>query len=605
MKRFLVSHSLLVACGLLLALLLPTSLYLTSVPVWDDATLFANYAGRPLSAALGPFLINDASSYWRPLTALTMVIPLHAGVPLWTAKALNLALFYLFGCLTLRCLARLTLAQDGSTPNAPLAPLIIVAALLALHPVYVESILWIAARADLLLGIFVMIAIDRILLIWRRDGDGRASRWEDGMAMFIVCWLACASKDTGVAWAVIGLLVTLWMAHRQQPRNKVFWHASAAGLGAALLSYLLVRSMVMAPVAGAAHQLTWQHPDWSSGLRNFDEFMARSVTSTVLPLLDQSPYKATGWMEPYGTAQLVLLAVLLIGAAMLGSWRLAQRRPAAGLLFAVSSVMVGAHALVNVVAQPTFGSAMSPRYISPSFTLMIMAAVMCWRSTTGGDGWRQLLRTNGWLVAVTVLILAQSLQVWNVARSAWQSDLDLWRSAWNAGARNKLVVTNLSGALLDAGDPRTARQLASAWIAAHDEPGERRCKLYSTALSANIALNDNASGIALAQKAAPTAWCDPNLAHNITVYLLPDHCGQTLPMLDATLDEPAMPPDRRLWQFSNAQERLGVVLLAAVAQARCGTDARLSELLQEAQAIDPSWATGGTKAAELIRSARQ
>ncbi len=612
-----------IGVAVLVLTLIPAIWFLNNNLIWDDVAIFNNYAGKPWSALLGPFLIADGMSYWRPLTSVTLIGPDRLGAPVWTAKAVDLLLYLMQGWLALETLRLLLKHKWG---YVPLVPMVLMAVLLGIHPVFVETYFWIAARADLLLALWINVGLFWMVRAYISQPHGASSEatWIGAWRGFVVCCLACASKDTGAVWSALAMMLALGMAYRRGAQQRNYWRAWAAGVFGALLAYQVIRMAVLGFSSGASHLVKPVGTGSVAGLRLLDEFLLRSISSTLFPVIDQAPYKAAGWLDGWPGGPLMAIAVVFAGAMVLAVKRALTDHRGAGLentlenkperaqiatIICLAGVtMVVVHAIVNVVAQPTAGSAMSTRYIAPSVSLMAIASFLTWRPLSQRGPWRlemqQLVRSNAVLLAAVLFVMAQSILIWTDARSSWTSNLVFWRDSWNAGSRNQLVANNYAFYLLESGNPQGARRLVHTWITERHASGLQLCHLYTIASMADGALGDTTDGMALSRAALDIGWCNQDLAQNIAVFLMPTACPATLPMLALALAEPDKPAADRLWQFENNDQKLKLLLTAAYAEARCGAEQRVQDLLRQAQAINADWAPSGPMATGLIQSAR-
>jgi len=119
-----------------------------------------------------------------------------------------------------------------------------VALLFAVHPVHVEAVAYIAARADVLAGLFTLAA----LVAHSHPVEGRLREWARALATAACAFLAVASKEVGIAAPV--LLVVFDLIFRP-PRRATLRRDGidrVTGLlptAFAVLSYLCLRTLVL------------------------------------------------------------------------------------------------------------------------------------------------------------------------------------------------------------------------------------------------------------------------------------------------------------------------------------------------------------------------
>lgn len=148
---------------------------------------------------------RPTSNYWRP-TFVAWNILNHAAWGLESPRpwhATNLALHITTTLLAFVLAVRLELGSVGATLSATL---------FALHPTRLEPVAWIAGAADLLLGLWVTLA----MLAWvlRVQARGSMARWGWSGAACIAYALALGSKE-----AALGLPLVMAVYHIEHRRR--------------------------------------------------------------------------------------------------------------------------------------------------------------------------------------------------------------------------------------------------------------------------------------------------------------------------------------------------------------------------------------------------
>ena len=218
---------------------------------WDDIRyLVENPHLRELSLRNLAWMFTGVwLSNWHPLTWLSLGLD-HAlwglNAPLY--KLENVALHLL--CSAALMLLTVRLMQRARTPgpalpagdSRPLVAGIAAAALFALHPQHVESVVWVAERKDILCGLFYVLAI-----ICYVNGAGAAlhRRWHT--LMLLSAALALASKPMAVTLPLVLMVLDIHplrrFAERRGPRafiatllqNKIGLLLMSAGVAAITL----------------------------------------------------------------------------------------------------------------------------------------------------------------------------------------------------------------------------------------------------------------------------------------------------------------------------------------------------------------------------------
>jgi tetratricopeptide (TPR) repeat protein len=155
---------------------------------------------------------------WHPLTSITFMIDRD----LWGADARPYHLWSILGhALNTSILFALLRRMTGSTWRSA-----VVAATFGLHPLHVESVVWIAERKDVLSAFFFLTATAAYVAYVRRGGRG----WYVATALLFA--LGLMSKPMVVTLPLVLLLLDYWPLRRvEQPRR---WRGSRGWRGPVL-----------------------------------------------------------------------------------------------------------------------------------------------------------------------------------------------------------------------------------------------------------------------------------------------------------------------------------------------------------------------------------
>ena len=267
----------------------------------DNGYVTENQWVRPgLTAAGVRWAFTDIDyDYWQPLSWLSHMIDcqLFGLRPGW--HHLTSLLFHIANTLFLfAVLLRLTAAFWRST---------LVAALFALHPMRMESVVWIAERKDLLGGFFFLLAIWCYLRYVQRSSR---ARYNLVIGVFV---LGLMSKPMVMTLPVILLLLDWWPLGRRAFAEKVPMFLLAA-------LYSLVTS-----IGPARHGAI----NWGSSF-SLGQRIANALISYLRYLeLSFWPHDLA-ILYPFRTAvptwQAAVAALLLAGITALALWQ-ARRRP--------------------------------------------------------------------------------------------------------------------------------------------------------------------------------------------------------------------------------------------------------------------------------------
>lgn len=290
--------------------------------VWDDVPLVLE---NPHLAALGELSIHDAftsttGGHWQPLTwgsyALDVAI---AGRPdPRTMRRTNVVL-HAVGALLVYVLATQLLARAGlAAPWAAVAA----AAAFALHPLRVESVVWITERRDVLSGALLLASTCAWVSAHDRVGTARSA------------WLACAfalhagsmlAKAWGVVMpVVIGALV--WMLEQWRGRRVGAWHvvreAAPFAVAAAPCAAVALWAQSRAGALSDVHALSIAGR-LELAVRGAWFYLGKTFVPVGLaPLYERDPVDG-GWT---GWGVLALAALVAAGACV---WRARRAHPGA------------------------------------------------------------------------------------------------------------------------------------------------------------------------------------------------------------------------------------------------------------------------------------
>jgi Flp pilus assembly protein TadD len=311
--------------------------------------------------------VNLVASNWHPLTILSHMLDCQLfGLTPWWPHLVNILLHALNSILVFVLLMRLTGAAWRSA---------FVAALFAVHPFHVESVVWISERKDVLSGFFGLLS----LIFYARYAQTRP-RFENQTAVeapmpsdrhpLICYWLALLflglglmSKAMLVTWPCVMLLLDYWPLRRFKPGRikhlvlekipffvlvlataiitlAVQQHAGAVATATqlspamrvenALISYCRYLGMFLCPVNLAVFYPLPSHWAWFLVLPA--TVLLFAISALVLWPREKYPFLTVGWYWFLGT----LLPV--IGLVQVGDQALADRYmylPSLGLLISL------------------------------------------------------------------------------------------------------------------------------------------------------------------------------------------------------------------------------------------------------------------------------
>ena len=368
------------------------------------------------------------SRHWHPLTWLSHMTDceLFGPDPGWhhlTSLFLHLAntllLFFLFYRLT------------GALLKSAL-----VAALFALHPLHVETVVWVSDRKDLLCAFFWILTMWAYIFYSERPGILRY------FAVFLFFVLALLSKSMAVTLPFVLLLLDYWPLRRfQREGRKIFWLlAEKAGLfclgGTALLVAVL--------------SMYWSNSAKLWMVSTDKELVGKALVNSVIyiykmiwPFELMVPYSNLGkiaWWQAGGAA--ILLIVVTVFA-----FRQAKRKPY--LLFGWLWYLITISPVIGLV----YGS---PQKIADRYTYLPLVGLFIAMVWGIEDIMRNLTHRRSVLAATAgVLISALAIISW-VQTGYWKNSFSILKHDLALNPGNYFAMNSLGNILAEQGDLRAA-----------------------------------------------------------------------------------------------------------------------------------------------------
>jgi len=373
-----------------------------------------------------------AAANWHPLT--------------WLSHALDCQLFDLSPAgphdvnLLLQVLNVLLLFLVLQRATGFVGRSFMVAALFALHPINVESVVWISERKNLLSMFFFLLALGAYR--WY----ARKSRLGPYTVVAVLYALGLMAKPQVITLPFVLLLWDYWPLGRLSfgKEKSVAARSSAAIFPEEKLSWLIVEKLPLLALSLASALITMNAQSTggatsafavsarlANGLVSYARYLVKAVWPSSLALFYPHPNGTLKSWQVYGA----LLLLLAISALAVEGIR--RRYLLVGWLWFLGTLvpMIG---LMQVGTQ-----AMADRYAYLSFIgLFIM---VCW----GVADWAEeehLLAAVLPVVSVVVLLALSVVAYRQVGY--WQDNVTLWSHALQITDRNWLAENNLGRALL-------------------------------------------------------------------------------------------------------------------------------------------------------------
>ncbi len=344
--------------------------------VGDDWHMVRNYLYGDW-AELGAVFKRNAATYlfvedkvgpYRPATMWTLIAThllapepwLHHAVSWLLHGATSLLLF-----VVLRSQPRAASNVDHATNDFVAAGL---AALFFLHPVHVESYVWINGRSDLLAGFWLL-----ALLFWlSRISAAPRPRWVQLFVLGLVAFLGASSKLPFAIAAVAAWLA--WASRRPTAQSRWAGGAIATGIGV----HLVLRA-VFAPFGGelGASENVFADPDiWLSVPKLVGKGAAALLTFRAEAM------QSLSWVlfGPWSTSDWVGLVVVLLVLGFLIS-----RRDGPGLVYAFGAILTLAPV---AIVSGAFWMGFDRYLYMPAILALLAMAPYVLRAASRGRGWR-------------------------------------------------------------------------------------------------------------------------------------------------------------------------------------------------------------------------
>ena len=319
----------------------------------------------------------------------------------------------------------------------------VVAALFALHPLHVESVVWVSERKDVLSSSFALVSLFAYGLWTSRGG---AQRYAIALLAFALSLLA---KATWITLPILLLLFDLWPLARlrisagARPDPRLLTEK----LPFAALSLISAVVTLAAQRSGGA---LWSSAEVAMPLRLANAVMSlwRYLGKTLWPVdlnvLYPHPYIAETGGTPWLVWQLVAatLSLFLVSALI---WRLRSRTH---LLFGWLWYLVALVPVVGIVQVGAQG--MADRYTYVPLIGLLVAAV--WLV---GDELRRRSAPRAAAVLSLCAILTCSFASWRQV-GVWRDSVSLFEHALTLAPGNWILHAHLGDAYLEAELPSRA-----------------------------------------------------------------------------------------------------------------------------------------------------
>jgi hypothetical protein len=426
-------------------------------------------------------------------------LALHAS----TASLLWLLIVRLLQSPAAQKLRRRTLSIHHDSARLTVGAAWIVALLWAIHPLRVESVVWLTERRQLLAGVFLLLTVHAYISTFQTL-NGTAQSPERSRQFRLLTHLLLLLSLLAKAWAITFFLVALVLDWSVLQRWTID-HAATVGqrlrfalplvrekLGmiALCILFAILAAAAQGETTGTMRTLSQWGPIERTAQACFGLcfYAVRTVWPADLSPLYELPTRMT-WSEPRWILSIVAVAAAASGCVWLvrrdGKWSVATTAPLACFLIVASPVLGVLQSGIQLVAD---------RYsyfaTMPLFVLVALFSVRLIEKPSTYKSLRLYLSVLG-VVAVSAVFIWQSHRYSKV----WSSTLELWHHAIYTAKQNGPIVRNYY-----------ARQLEKA-----SRPSEAVLE-YTQSILLDPEYGDSYLGRAQAYKALnDLAQCEDNL----------------------------------------------------------------------------------------------
>jgi tetratricopeptide (TPR) repeat protein len=525
----------------------------------DDAYVYANpliSSGLTVPGAIYAFS-GKHSGNWHPLTTLSHMLDCqlwgsHAGGHHFT----NIVLHSIAVVLLFLILRQMTGALWRSA---------FIAAVFAIHPLRVESVVWISERKDVLGAVFFMLTLGFYVRYVRYPSVGRYVAVVSSFALGLMC------KPTLVTVPLVLLLLDYWPLHRLTVATALSRRADAKEAPrhseAATVARLLVEKIPLFALSAAGAGATiWAHEKsiisieqipfvwrvgnglvtcltyikqmiWPARLAVFYPHPANTLpvweiglaivlvllaTAGAIALRHKRPYLVTGWFW------YLIMLLPVIGLIQVGSQAHADRYTylsqiglyillAWGITDALQGLTASRPGLFRRLPKPSLLSASRLQRRILGVTASVAIIVLAWCAHIQASYWRNGESLWSHAIAVTSdnFIAHDGLGQFQLEHGRLDEAIDQFQIALNIDPKYPMARTNLGIALTKKG--RIDEAIAHLQIVLKDYPND--AKAHHNLGTALLQKGDSQSAIAAFEKTLSIQARYPSAHYNLGMAL--------------------------------------------------------------------------------------
>jgi tetratricopeptide (TPR) repeat protein len=405
--------------------------------VWDDVTQVRGWEPRLRSAELSPKLFVPsrpkaarANKYFRPVYFVSLVIDNRIwGTSPFGYHMTNIIL-HAASTVLLYFLVLLLFEEFKRGPGRSEA--LLASLLFAVYPLHVESVSFIAARGDILAGMFFLICLIFYILSYRR--------FFYILPAALAFYFSFLSKEVALAFPLIILGYDL-VSGRLLTRTNIIKYLI---IGILIFFYFYVRSGSFAHFLDTLHQQSFRETEGKAGIGEIVILFLGTYLFYVEKLL--FPYSLNHFIGTIrgGTPFYIIVSVLLI-AAVAAAFVISIRKREKITAFSLLWIFVALGPAVMVAIYPLAITRYAERFIyipSMGFCMLIGYLVVRGGGLTG----------KKWAAAAAGgLLFASYLLVTVKGQEVWSDNITFWEAAVRKSPDQIIPKVNYGEALRQAG----------------------------------------------------------------------------------------------------------------------------------------------------------
>jgi protein O-mannosyl-transferase len=331
----------------------------------------------------------------------------------------NAVLLYFVARRLLRLTGVIPRESDGMIVAIPAA---FAALFFAVHPLRVESVVWVTERRDVLSGFFCLLSLLFYLRDVERPTAKRTSYWL-ALGMFVGALL---SKGTAVTLPAVLLILNVYPV-RRLGGEPGWWSASAQRVYRELLPFMMLAMAIVVMTFVAlqrVHQLAVPQKVAVSAYS-----LAFYLWKTVAPLNLSPLYDMPQQVDPTQAVYMVSYCVAIVLTAF--AWIVRRRRPGLAI----------AWLLIVVILFPLLGIHQNGPQIAADRYTYNAAPVL---AILAAAGWASLPRPLSAIPAIIAsgIILSLGALTWNQS-GIWHDSMTMWSHVLSLNENSSIALTAL------------------------------------------------------------------------------------------------------------------------------------------------------------------